>query len=271
VLTYTEPEDSAGTGQDPSGNNTQTPTEIAAEIDIQTVQYTKPCEKAKYLMGFSGAADRLVDDGKDRPIVNSALAFLDPPPEIDSHRFVIRIKKNLASIDFDTVKCNAVNTYDVIVNYRGVKKTIYAYCGKTRDISATPVRDPVIGWYVQVQMFIDVDDNNYWLEILDRGFSTRALVGDPDAKGNIIAAAGTRALVDGMAPQLRIVDPLTGAPCSEPQLLDGDGQCLQDWTEDTNPADAVYSTWQASEYTYTNFNDWPILADLIDTVSSSST
>ena len=269
VLTYTEPA-GAGDGEKPDGSTSGDPTDFAAEIEVSTVHYTKPCEKARYVSGYNGVAETLVDDGNPRPIVNSALCVYDPPPEIDSHRFVIRIKKNLAAIDFDTVKPNAVNTYDVIVNYRGVKKTIPAYQGKTRDISAMPVKHPVIGWYVQVQMFIDVDPQNYWLEILDRGFSARMMEGDPDGKGGTITGSGTRAMTDGSCPQRRLIDQTTGAPISEPAMLDGNGQPLHEAADKNAAKTPVYGTWEASEYTYTNFNDWPILWDLIDTDSSSS-
>lgn len=265
TLTYEEPE-GGGEGEKPEGGTTGDPIEFAAEIDIQTVQYRKPCDKAAYKSGFSGIAHAKVNDATRRPIVNSALAVFDPPPEVDDHRWVIRIKKNIAALDCDTVKCNAINTKEIVVSYRGISKTIPALCGKTRDISAHPVKHPVIGWYVEVQLFIDVDEDNDWrLEVQDRGFSARAMLGDPDGHGGTIYS-DSRAFVEDIAPQRRLCD-AEGLPCSEPQLLNGDGQPLLDFTKTTGAMAPVYSVW--ANYVETDFGSWPILADMIEDTSAS--
>lgn len=266
-LTYSEPDVNSADGEDTGGNNTTDPTDIAAEIEIQTVQTTVPVEKATYVSGFSGVAHTKLNDNKQRPIVNSALCVLDPPAEADGHKFVIRIVKNVMTLDADTIKCNVVNSAAVTVSYRGISKTINALCGKTRDISAVPIKHPVIGWYVKVQLFIDVDDNTWRIQPLDRGFSARAFAGDPDGKGGYIATAGTRALAGEIAPQRRLIDK-DGAACSEPQLLDGDGQPLHRFDEPAAAKDPVYSVWKY--YTETDFNTWPILADVITSESSSA-
>lgn len=266
TLTYEEPE-GGGEGEKPDGGSTGDPTEFAAEIDIQTVQYRKPCDKAIYKSGFSGIAHAKVNDTTRRPIVNSALAVFDPPPEVDDHRWVIRIKKNLAALDCDTVKCNVVNSAEVVISYRGISKTIPALCGKTRDISAHPIKHPVIGWYVEVQLYIDVDEDNDWrLEVQDRGFSARAMIGDPDGHGGAIYN-DSRAFVEDLAPQRRLCD-AEGLPCSEPQLLDGDGQPLLDFKKTTGVMTPKYGVWQY--YTEDDFGSWPILADMIGEDESSS-
>jgi len=263
TLTYEEPE-GGGEGEKEDGSSTGDPTEFAAEIDIQTVQYQKPCTKAKYKSGFSGTAKVKVNDGQLRPIVNSALCVYDPAPEVDDHRWVIRIKKNVAALDCDTVKCNVVNSKEIVIQYHGVSKTIAALCGKTRDITATPVKHPVIGWYVQVQLYIDVDDNTWRIQMQDRGFSARAMLGDPDGKGGLIYE-DSRAFVEDIAPQRRLTD-AEGVPCSEPQLLNGDGQPLLDFTKKTGTLTPVYPVWQY--YAEEDFGSWPILADMV--VSSGS-
>lgn len=264
TLTYEEPE-GAGEGEKPDGSSTGDPTEFAAEVEISTVQYRKACDKAIYKSGFSGVAATKVGDSTRRPICNSALCVFDPPPEVDDHRWVIRIKKNLAALDCDTVKCNVVNSAEVVISYRGISKTIPALCGKTRDITARPVKHPVIGWYVEVQMYIDVDEVNDWrIEMQDRGFSARAMIGDPDGHGGAIYN-DSRAFVEDIAPQRRLVD-AEGFPCSEPQLLDGDGQPLLDFTKTTGALAPKYGVWQY--YTEANFGSWPILADLLAPESS---
>lgn len=265
-LTYEEPENAGGEGEKPDGSSTGDPTEFAAEIEISTVQYQKPCDKAVYKSGYSGVAHAKVNDTTRRPICNSALCVFDPPPEVDDHRWVIRIKKNLAALDCDTVKCNVVNSAAITISYRGVSKTIPAYCGKTRDITATPVKHPVIGWYVQVQLFIDVNERDDWrLEILDRGFSARAMKNDPDGHGGVIYD-DSRTFVEEIAPQRRLVD-ADGNPCSEPQLLNGNGQPIVTFKNITGTITPKYGVW--AYYAEEDFGSWPILADMIGADPSS--
>lgn len=266
TLTYEEPE-GGGDGEKPDGSNTGDPTEFAAEVEISTVQLQKFATKALYKSGFSGIAKTKVNDSTKRPIVNSALCVYDPPPEVDDHRFVIRIKKNVATLDCDTIRCNVVNSSAVSISYRGISKTIHALGGKTRDITATPVKHPVIGWYVQVQVYIDVlpSDETWRIKVQDRGFSARAMIGDPDGHGGAIYN-DSRAFVTDLAPQRRLTDS-EGMPCSEPQLLNGDGQPLLDFTKTTGAVTPVYSEWQY--YTEEDFGAWAILTDLIGSESSS--
>jgi hypothetical protein len=260
TLKYEELEGAGGEGEDTGGNNVTAPTDFAAEIDIQTVQYVKPCEAATYVSGFTGVAHTKCNTGTELPIVTSALILVDPAPEVDDHRWVIRIKKNLATLDCDTVRCNVVNSAEVKISYRGVSKTIPALCGKTRDISAVPVKHPVIGWYVQVQLFIEVNDDTWRINQIDAGFSARAMVDDPDGDGGVIYD-DSRAFVDDIAPQRRLGDKY-GTPCSEPQLLDGNGQPQMKFTDNTGDLELVYGVWKY--YPEEDFGAWPILADMID-------
>ena len=263
-LTYEEPA-AAGSGEKPDGGSSKDPLEFAAEVEIQTVQLQRFAEKAKYLSGYHSFADTTLSSGnKQRPICNSAFAVFDPPPEVDDHRWVIRIKKNLATLDCDTVRCNVVNSKQIRISYRGLSKTIPQYCGKIRDVSAVPVKHPVIGWYVQVQFYIDVDEKHgYRLSVQDRGFGARAHQNDPDGHGGVIQD-DDRGLVPEMPPIRRFVD-ADGNPVSEPQLLDGDGQALISFIGAT--LDPIYGIW--GYYTEEDFGSWPILADLLDTSSSS--
>jgi len=267
TLTYEEPE-GGGDGEKPDGSNTDDPTEFAAEVEISTVQYMKKCEKAYYLGGFRLKAHAMLNDATARPICNSNMAPIEPPPDVDDHRWVIRIKKNVAALDCDTVKVNCVNSSPVVISYRGISKTIGVKCGKTRDVSATPVKHPVVGWYVQVQLFIDVQDSSWTLKFQDKGRQARALVGDPDGHGGVIYN-DSRAFVDESAPLRNFTD-REGAPGQEPQFLNGDGQLLINFKNPGNaPVIPYYGEWLPADWSLSDFNSWDILADLIEPASSS--
>jgi hypothetical protein len=249
---------------DDSGQPTDNPTDIRPEVEVQTVQYTRPVEAAKYLSGWDPAkrAHAMVNDGKLRPICNSALATFDPPPEADDARWTIRVKRNVKSIDCDQVKTNCVNSVAVTFQYRGIKKSVAAYCGKLRDFQAQPRHHHQYGDYVEVTLFFDVydlSDGTWRLRILDQGFSARAMEGDPDGHGGVIYN-DSRAMVAELCPQRRLIDS-EGQPISEPVLLDGDGQPLNRWDDPANPKDPVYSLWQY--YTEDNWKAWPILSGVV--------
>ena len=91
------------------------------------------------------------------------------------------------------------------------------------------------------------------------------MIGDPDGHGGAIYN-DSRAFVTDLAPQRRLTDS-EGMPCSEPQLLNGDGQPLLDFTKTTGAVTPVYSEWQY--YTEEDFGAWAILTDLIGSESSS--
>jgi hypothetical protein len=265
TLTYEE--EGGGEGEKPDGSSTGDPTEFAAEVEISTVQYLKPCRRAYYKSGFSGKSHTMLNDQTARPICVSNLTPVTPEPDIDDHRWVIRIKKNVSALDCDTVKVNCVNSKTVTISYRGLTKSIPPFYGKTRDLSATPVKHPVIGWYIQVQMFIDLQDASWLLRIQDIGRQARALIGDPDGKGGVIYS-DSRAFADGMPP-LRDLQDGEGNPALEYQLLDGDGQPLIDWDNPgTSPVTPKYGIWLPADWTVSDFNSWGFLADVITTDSS---
>lgn len=249
---------------DDSGQPTDNPMDIRPEVECQTVQYTRPVEGAVYLSGFDPAkrSHAMVNDGKFRPICNSALASFDPPPEADDSRWTIRVKRNVKTINCDEVKTNCVNTAAVTFQYRGIKKTVPAWCGKLRDFQAAPRHHHQYGDYVEVTLFFDVKDvgDGTWrIKVLDQGLSARAMEGDPDGHGGLIYE-DSRAFVEEICPQRRLVDP-DGQPISEPVLLDGDGQPLNRWNDPANPKDPVYSEWRY--YTEDDWNAWGILDGVI--------
>lgn len=247
-----------------AGSPTDNPLDFRPEVDVQTVQYSRPVESAKYISGFDPAkrSHAMVNDGKRRPVCNSALSAFDPPAEGDDARWTIRVKRNVRSIDCDTVKNNSVNSVAVVFQYRGIKKTVPAFCGKLRDFQASPRHHHQFGDYVEVTLFFDVwdvGDGTWRLKILDQGLSARAMIGDPDGHGGVIAA-DARAFVGEVAPQRRLIDS-EGQPISEPVLLDGDGQPLNRWSDPAAAKDPIYSLWQ--NYDEHNWKTWPILNGVI--------
>jgi hypothetical protein len=245
---------------DTAGNPTDNPLDMRPEVEVQTVQYTKPVEAAKYVSGWDPAkrAHGMVSDGKLRPICNSALSVFDPPPEADDARWTIRVKRNLQAIDCDQVKTNSINSAAIVFSYRGIKKTVPQYCGKLRDFAAAPRHHPQYGDYVEVTLFFDVkdaEDGTWRMKILDMGLSARAMEGDPDGHGGTIYD-DSRMMIEEMVPQRRLAD-ADGTPISEPVLLDGDGQPLNRWSDPANPKDPVYSEW--TYFSEDDWTTWPIL------------
>lgn len=267
ILTATYKDEAAGdeSSKDAGGNPTDNPMDFRPEVEVQTVQYTRPCESAEYIEGFlaTGRSHAMVNDQKRRPICNSALSIFDPPPERDDSRWSIRIKRNMVGIDCDSVPTNCVNSAAVVFNYRGVKKTVPKYCGKLRDFQASPRTHSKYGDYVEVTMMFDVydtADGSWRFKILDRGFSARAMLLDPDGHGGTIYD-NSAAFVEEAAPQRRLND-ADGLPLSEPVLLNGDGQPLHTFKDPAAPKESIYAIWK--DYDEKDWNTWPILADVID-------
>jgi hypothetical protein len=271
TLHYADPEAAGGgndtkDNKDSNGNNTDNPLDLRPEMEYRTVQYQRPVEKATYISGYSGAADSFCKmNSSVGPIVNSAIVPFDPPIERDDSRGVLRIKRNLASLNCDTIFTNVINSKACSFSWRGISKSIAAYCGKIRDVSAVPRNHPTYGDYVECELFIDIfdDGKKTWRYlILDRGLSARAGYGDPDGHGGTFGASDTRT-VTGIPPQRRITD-IDGNPVSDPVLLDGNGQPLND-SKPTGALDPpVYSNWKDyTEYDWTNATSWPIFVGLI--------
>lgn len=259
-----DPEDSedSNSGYDMNGNPTDNPLDFRPVIDVQDTQYMRPVWGAVYKSGFSGVAHNKLNDGKRRPIVNSALTVYDPPPEADHARWTVTIERNLSAIRCDTVPLNCINSVGLTLKYRGIEKEIPQHCGKLRGFRATPMRHDKFGDYVRVTLSIEVynDADETWLfKILDQGLSARAMLGDPDGHGGAVYE-NSMAFVEEMAPQRRLVD-LDGLPLSSPVLLNGDGQPLEQYKDPNNPKDPVYSTWEY--YTEQDWRLWPILQGLL--------
>jgi hypothetical protein len=190
------------------------------------------------------------------------LAVYNPPPEIDHHRWTIRVKRNVASVNCDQVLNNTVNSAAITFQYRGVKKTVAQYCGKTRDFRASPRRHHQYGDYVEVEIWIDVidDGGRTWRpEYLDAGFAARAMSGDPDGHGGVIYE-DSRAFVEEMAPQRRLTDS-DQLPLSEPVPLNGDGQPLLTFKDKTGEIAVKYGQWQVY-LSESDYKTWGIFAGL---------
>ena len=265
ILTYSDPDPSDGKSdnKDSNGNPTDNPLDLRPEMEYRTVQYQKPIEKATYVSGYSGASDTLCKmNGGVGPVLNSAMVPFDPPVEGDHSRGVLRIKRNVASLNCNTIFTNVINSVQHTFSWRGISKTVLIYCGKIRDVSAVPRNHPKYGDYVEVEVFIDVIDDgitDWRIKTLDRGLSARAGYGDPDGHGGTFGASDTRT-VTGIPPQRRLCD-IDGNLVSEPVLLDGNGQPLND-SKPTGELDPpVWATWKY--YTEHNWTGYPIFSGLI--------
>jgi len=100
-------------------------------------------------------------------------------------------------------------------------------------------------WYETALEFIEESQVIYEL---DRGFTARANVGDPDGRGGTYSAGD---FPEGSSGQRDILDP-DGNPVSEPVLLDGKGKPL----DQALKYNARYMGFE--KYPNSNFNDLPI-------------
>jgi hypothetical protein len=110
---------------------------------------------------------------------------------------------------------------------------------------------------------IDREEETWEFKILDRGFCARAMLGDPDGHGGAIYE-DSRAFVEEMAPQRRLMDS-DGLPLSEPVLLNGDGQPLDQYKDPANVKEPVYATWYY--YRSQAWSNWGVLDGLLATPS----
>jgi hypothetical protein len=230
--------------KDENGDPSDNPLDWRAEINVSTAQYTKPVEGAEYLKGFKGVAAQKWKPGTVGPVMNSAFVRFDPPPEADHSRKVIRITKNLANFDVDSLDMNVINSRKVKYNYRGLRQTIPKYQGKVRDFSVS-MRSHNGADYLELEVYIDVNPETWILKIYDRGTDPRAMPGDPNGRGGVISVND---LVTGDPRQRRGQD-FDQMPIMDPQFLDGDGQFLKI----EGPFQAVVLHYRPFHYTPVNF------------------
>jgi len=221
TLHYAVPDDN-DEKKDENGKPSDNPLDWRADISVNTVQYTKPVEQAEYISGFVGMSAQCWPKGMVGPVLNSAMTRFDPAPEADHGRKVIRVKKNLAWFDCNSLVTNVINKKKVQFDYRGLKQTVPKHQGKIRDFSVEMRTHNAID-YLELQIWIDVNPEGWLLKIYDRGIDRRAMAGDPDGRGGIISASDE---LEGEPPTQRILD-FDQMPIMDPVFFDGDGQPIK--------------------------------------------
>ncbi len=86
---------------------------------------------------------------------------------------------------------------------------------------------------IEISVEIIVDPLGWAWKFVDQGTAARALVGDPDARGNTISLAQAK-----NKPAARQLIDVSGRAIQDPVFLDGDGQPLIDKSQDP-----VVSEW----------------------------
>lgn len=248
-------------GQDENGDPTEDPTEFALKVSFRYNKVRRPVELAKYVTGFDPSIEpdviaRNDANGYQVPI-NSVAEPYDPPLERDAVTEILSITGNFGGIvdgEFTGQYMNVVNSERyTFFNINGFSYGADAYLSKIQNIA--PVRKIAAGFsYWEITFDIETDREFGWRrKVVDRGLHRRALAGDPDGFGGVIAAAD---LADGVARKTPITT-FGGHPVSVPELLDGKGQPFAD----PLAASPVYVTWAV--YPEKKYSDIPLLGEVV--------
>ena len=248
-------------GEDKDGNPTDNPLEFALDITTRFNKVRRPIYKAEYIEGFVAEADAAAlgwggPGDFTHAVVNSAMVVYDPPLERDAVTSILSVTGNFAGI-YDATEAekfiNVVNASFYTLTYGAFFFSAGAHESKVQNITPSLQRtNGLLYWRVNFE--IETDRELGWrYKIIDRGTVRRAGPGDPDGKGGTISASDIQ---PGAATNAAIVDSL-GFPVSEPVLLNGNGQPLENPLTD----DPVVVTWRYyQEKEYTNI---PLLGELI--------
>lgn len=227
-------------GQDENGNKTGNPLNFRDEIDVSQTSITRTAEKAYRLGGFTGLAATKYPIDSFGDVVNSAGVPFNPTLEKEHKQHVIRITKYRSSYPGGhAALLMHLNDNDWTINKPNYNfsVSIKKHHGQFVSMPASfDFQNGVKYWKVPYEILWDpVYELND--EILDRGLTRRAVIGDPDGRGGTIGFKADGSAMDseemaaqmppGTPPALRIRDAF-GDPINEPVKLNGDGQPLKD-------------------------------------------
>lgn len=196
------------------------------ELDVSFRNIMRPVYKAKNRSPLNARPL-----GTNGPVVNSALAVLDPPLEREQPIMVVRVvrrRKKFPTADAKAYE-GAINddAFNINKPKLGFNLAVGQYQAKMEGITGSlqflTDQDGKSKPFWKYGYELHIDDEFGWrVDVLDRGFHARACALDPNGRGGTISPSD---LIAGQPQVRRLVDN-AGIPITEAVLLDGNGQPL---------------------------------------------
>lgn len=165
-------------------------------------QYDSPLDEPAQVSGTTATFSKVIDkDVNGKPIASSAGELFDPPIEIDDHRHVVRITKNVAKTAFNLETLSGLKDCLNDSEFWGME------AGKVKFVSfdwEKKYLGTCAAFYFVVTFEFEVDPKGYDLVLIDRGFSE-------------LNSAGT---------DKKVILGDDGQPLNQPSFLDGAGKKL---------------------------------------------
>lgn len=225
-------------GEDENGKKTGNPLNFRDEIDVGHMNISRPVEKAWRLGGFVGTAAIAYPIGSFGEVVNSAGVPFNPPLEREDYIFVLRITKYSANFPatINTLLMHLNNNLWTINKPQyNFTLTMAKHHAQFAAVSTSfDFKNNTKFWKTTYEIHYDpVNELNP--EVLDRGLTRRAKIGDPNGRNGLVGfnpnggGMTLQEYLDSIPPGtpegIKITDPF-GQPVTEPVLFDGDGQPL---------------------------------------------
>lgn len=193
------------------------------DVSMQTIQHQRPVERARYRGGFVGKAALKVADGDIVLPMNSAFVPFNPGLEMDVAGLSVRIVRRLKSVDGTAVKSlmNSVNSEPFTIFHCGFVLDVLSYQARVvAGALALRVEDGSKYW--ELPLFMEIIEEGWREEVVDRGVAARAIVDDADGRGGSLSQND---MIAGVPRHRELVD-VDETPIADPVLFDGDGKPL---------------------------------------------
>lgn len=241
-----------GGGVDKDGNPTNNPLDFRPDIQTSFVMVQRPCWKAIYEGGYTGALAGMINIGDELTPMSSAQRAFDPPLEKETPLLRVSVTVNLVAVDTEIQLqyINRTNSTDISLvgnfgysfswNMRLKKDTAklndYKTVIKRESFQAAASTTRTID-YLALTAELLVDPDGWFEQVPDRDIHRTVNPGDPDGRGGTISFTD---ILGGMPPNERIRGP-GGDLVAGPVFLDGNGQPLQGVI---TPDKIVYLKWR---------------------------
>lgn len=212
------------------GDESDDPEEWVEKIETSSTQITRPAEMGVFI-GFDppGIRNRFLVPGRTYPIVNSAIAPLVPAPDDIVEIEVIRLGKYVNKMDADLPFRGVLNNDNFTINKRPdyeFKRDFLPFQVWVKRIDGVCETINGAPWvYREIELWVHPD--NWFEHLLDRGIHRRAAEGDRKPGGAANEVYTYAESHKAGRPINTVMTDDQGNPITQPQLLDGNGQPIQ--------------------------------------------